>query len=651
MIGLDGHAQRSRFSQQLLWVAPTVCCLLGTHTLSAGDGPDGIVSTLGSSVASYGHEDPSGTGDFISAFAVGLTWCNVGTEPLDALDSSNQQGAFHQSLYRLDADRLEQVGLSWVWYSFYVLNRTGCGLTCENVNGPGNQLFPGCADPEPHVILGTRAYLGPTSDVDAFTGFFPASPTLPTGSGAIANRLQVHDTDLDPALNEGALYFIQMQHVHPGDAAAGNGANNASYQRVSVSYMRPPIDRYNVSLQGTTQAEKSVIRAWRDHDPAVVETEVAVPEEGVFIVAGKATEIGDGYWHYEYAVQNLNSDRSGGSFSVPLPIGAVVENAGFHDVDYHSGEPWDGTDWIAAFDGDSIRWSTTPYDENPSANALRWSTLYNFRFDANVPPEATSVTLGLFKPGTPTEVLIATRGPSLAPIDCNRNGVADLCDVNCAGLGCRPPCEVSEDCDENRVPDECETDCNANSVPDVCDIAEGLSDDCDESRVPDECEPDCDDDGTIDACELVLDTDADGVEDCEDLCPETTRTGRCLPPLDQMVNCCFSNHLMYDWWTWRECESFCVLDPDPENCGPVCGNPPTCPGRPCLESRCRSGCLFGDADRDGDLDLRDVGAFMNCFTGPLGAAGSDCRFPFDVDDDSYVDLGDFARFFGSSTGP
>jgi hypothetical protein len=93
----------------------------------------------------------------------------------------------------------------------------------------------------------------------------------------------------------------------------------------------------------------------------------------------------------------------------------TVANEGFHDVDYHSGEPFDGTDWPAASDGDGITWATVPYEVNPDANALRWGTLYNFRFDANFPPGGGEVTVGLFRPGTPGEVQASTVVPVLVP--------------------------------------------------------------------------------------------------------------------------------------------------------------------------------------------------------------------------------------------
>jgi len=52
---------------------------------------------------------------------------------------------------------------------------------------------------------------------------------------------------------------------------------------------------------------------------------------------------------------------------------------------------------------------------NPNANAIRWGTLYNFRFDSNRPPQATNATIGFFKTGSPT--IVAIQGPT--PDTCN----------------------------------------------------------------------------------------------------------------------------------------------------------------------------------------------------------------------------------------
>ena len=123
---------------------------------------------------------------------------------------------------------------------------------------------------------------------------------------------------------------------------------------------------------------------------------------------------GDGTWHYEYAIQNLNVHRGASSFTVPLAPEVVVTNVDFHDVDYHSGEPFDGTDWLATVTPDVITWTTAEtYAENPDANGLRWGTLYNFRFDADVPARDVTATIALFRPGSPDVVTPRTLGPGL----------------------------------------------------------------------------------------------------------------------------------------------------------------------------------------------------------------------------------------------
>jgi hypothetical protein len=77
----------------------------------------------------------------------------------------------------------------------------------------------------------------------------------------------------------------------------------------------------------------------------VIETNINT--DGLMILGAKVTALGGRQYHYEYALQNQNSYRGAKSFSMPIPPSATVTNVGFHDVDYHSGEPFDGTDWTS----------------------------------------------------------------------------------------------------------------------------------------------------------------------------------------------------------------------------------------------------------------------------------------------------------------
>ena len=128
-----------------------------------------------------------------------------------------------------------------------------------------------------------------------------------------------------------------------------------------------------------------------------------------------------GVWHYEYAINNQNLERAIQSFSLPLGCGINVSNIGFHAPLNHPGIANDGTQGSAGFSNvawtsnqtfDALSWSSETLAQNPNANALRWGTLYNFRFDSDRPPQAANATIGFFKTGSPITVAIQAPQPS-----------------------------------------------------------------------------------------------------------------------------------------------------------------------------------------------------------------------------------------------
>src|SRR5262249_14723679 len=156
------------------------------------------------------------------------------------------------------------------------------------------------------------------------------------------------------------------------DGRSNHELNNESYRRVTVAFAAPTMP---LTMTGTTQRGAPAIQAWRDNgngpgepDPSITLTLVDVFADGRFWVSSKATPIAGG-WHYEYAVQNLTSYRGAGSFTVPVRPGGRATAPGFHDVAYHSGEPYDGTDWVVSTTDNSMTWSCSQtYEENPNAN-------------------------------------------------------------------------------------------------------------------------------------------------------------------------------------------------------------------------------------------------------------------------------------------
>jgi hypothetical protein len=371
-----------------------------------------------------------------AAYAVGTDACNKGDADAMWISSTNLHPVIAQNLFRLKDGRFEQIGQSWLKHGFASTNSATCG-TCQTPAGGGSALGPNCSDAYGAGLNGSQGLLGPRSQVNPATGVFPYPFNAAPYSGEIARRLQVNTADVLPAQNANAQYYAECHYITQDDAQWGNGLNNASYRRVSLASHTAP------AFSSSTVPEQFAIHAWRAADPSVTIGNVDYPEPGVapgstltarFIVGAKATNNGNGTWTYEYAVHNVNSNRAAGEFRIPLPPFANVSNIGFHDVPAHSGEPFDGTDWTATVGEYDITWRTTPHATNANANALRWGTLYNFRFTVDVPPATGNLMLGLFRPATagfPAAVLgdSTVPDPTVCIGDFNRDGGSDGADV------------------------------------------------------------------------------------------------------------------------------------------------------------------------------------------------------------------------------
>ncbi|NOX60284.1 MAG: hypothetical protein GXP29_15690 [Planctomycetes bacterium] len=480
-----------------LGVLASLGVLVAPTTASAA--PDVIVGDLPDVL----HWTSGGAIGGMRAYSVATTSCNQGDTILPWVQATNLHPVIGQNMYRLSNGRIEQIGMSWLKHGFCALQQNICGPCTPAGAGCPQALGVGCSDPYSSNLNGSQSGLGPRFEVNSTTGVFPypfSNPNGSTGNG-IFKRIQVLETDLT---TPGALYFVEGQYIHQEDAQAGNGNNNASYRRVTVN------GSFTVTTQGSTAREIPAITAWLDHgngvgtpDNSVDLVNADVATGARFIAGSKVIDLGDGTFRYEYAVQNLNVDRAAGGISIPITSGTVVTDVGFHDVNYHSGEPYDNTDWSSAVSSTDVSWSSPQtFAQNPNSNALRWGTLYNFYFTANVPPANGDMTISLFKSGSPASITATLRVPMGTPPDCNNNSIDDPCDVSCALPGCSVPgCGTSSDCNGNLVPDECETDCDQNGLVDECDITANGALDCNVNGLLDICEPDCDHDGIPDDCD------------------------------------------------------------------------------------------------------------------------------------------------------
>ena len=343
----------------------------------------------------------------VRAYSVGTVSCNIGDEPLwwcdhdTAYCEDDQHPVIAQNLYRLKEGRFEQLGMSWLKHGFLSVNSSNseCGDgSCANPPHGGDQLGVGCTDPYGSTLNGDRP-LGMRSEVNATTGVLDPYPfTIVPSPLVIDQRIQVEEAELDPLLNPGARYWVEGHYVAADDAGRGNGLNNASYREVSVNAAS-----FNLGFVAPTVRQKAAIYAWQEVDPGVeiVNADTGAPAVERFHVARRATPADGGSWHYEYAVHNLCSDRSARSLTIRFPAATAITGVGFHDVDHHSGEPYDTMDWQATTDADSVTWFTDTVDVDENANALRWGTMFSFWFDAAAPPIGLEHTLTLFENGVP----------------------------------------------------------------------------------------------------------------------------------------------------------------------------------------------------------------------------------------------------------
>ncbi len=338
-----------------------------------------------------------------TGLTMSTTSCNVGTVnvPWNA-PMQTTHPVIALNLYRLLDGKFEQVGWSWLKHGFLSTNSNGCG-SCQNP-GTGSLLGLNCSDTYGTGNNGDRNYLGARDEVNPFTGVWtcqgswfsnyindctrrnPGQVTL----DAVDHRIDCLDSDLG---NPNARYFYEAYYIASNDV---NTYNNLGSREATLSWGG---SSWSISTT-TAMVTGPAINRWGELRNTATPT-----TEGDAIVAVQTTSLGNGMWRYDYALYNHNLDRQVRQFSVPLPYGATVQNIGFRDIDRDANNSW------AAVQSDhALTWSTTAFGGG-SSNPLKYSSVFNFRFDTNVPPASNNGTLGLYKPGTLQSLSAASKGP------------------------------------------------------------------------------------------------------------------------------------------------------------------------------------------------------------------------------------------------
>lgn len=389
-------------------------------------GPDVVVGDL-SGLAQFGSSNGTQVG-----LSVGTDSCNFGTVDLhwDALPS-NDHPVIPQNMYRMSGgptndDRFEQIGQSSVKHAFTALTGNICNLGCNGVGG--TRLGSGCSDPYSASLnsgpsLGSRAWINP------FSGAYPRgdSVTPPNNHAGHNHNGPVHRiltdiSDLNTTLNQGATYYAEAQYITPheynwcqSNPGQCNMNNNVSYRKYNVIGTGSP---FSFTPAAATVRAQPALAAWTG--AKMIEIKPDPANDGVAIVAYKVTPTTSrGIWHYEYAIYNQNLDRAIQSFGLRTGAGIVLSNVGFHAPPQQPGTTFDGTTantgfsnaaWTQRQSVSSVTWNSESFSRNQNSNAIRWGTLYNFRFDSNRPPQTVNATIGFLKTGEPMTIQVL--GPS-----------------------------------------------------------------------------------------------------------------------------------------------------------------------------------------------------------------------------------------------
>ncbi|MEM7165446.1 MAG: hypothetical protein AAF581_08280 [Planctomycetota bacterium] len=375
-----------------------------------GNGPDVIVGVI-TTPNSYGS--PSGSPYY--SYSIGTTSCNIGTALLSWIAGTNDHPVISQNMFRHHNGRFEQIGMSWLKHGFAALQGNSCSCGCAP--GSGSALGLGCSDPYGAGLNGSQGSLGTRLEVTApHEGLFTYPQIAdPSNTDSTWRRLRVHGNDLSATLYPGADYLVEAQYVTKDDALAGNAYNNCSYRGVDVTP-----GSLSITYNQPTQRQRTCIQAWADLDPNVILKTIPTgeaPVQGRMVLGTLVTNNFDGTWTYEYALYNQNSTRGCREFEVPFPTGATITGVGFHDVEYHSTDPIVGTDWPGVVGTDNLNWATDTEAVDPNANAIRWGTLYNFRFTADYPPAPVTMQIGYFRQTgfTGTGTTVVAMGPADIP--------------------------------------------------------------------------------------------------------------------------------------------------------------------------------------------------------------------------------------------
>ncbi|MEQ1632875.1 MAG: hypothetical protein ABL997_10915, partial [Planctomycetota bacterium] len=187
-----------------------------------------------------------------------------------------------------------------------------------------------------------------------------------TWSDTIQGRMLVPEFELDVAP---ATFWGQVCVSVIGEPGTNRG-NNATSREVRVTKSGTT---FTMATTGSSFVAP-VLTRWTGASTAIGRNGL---DDGHFMVGVVVTGPVDGFWHYEYAIHNLDNARGGAGFRIPLCSSAQVRNPGFRDIDRDALNQWQ-----FARVGNELSWQA------PGNNPHDWNTIYNVWFDSDAAPVA-----------------------------------------------------------------------------------------------------------------------------------------------------------------------------------------------------------------------------------------------------------------------
>jgi len=334
--------------------------------------------------------------------------------PIMPVIGQHPYAVFH--LYRLSDGVFRQIGKSDVKHAFYSSN-SDCDCPgaqiifsgCEDVYGVGNNAdqFYFAPRNEVHVFSGSWESFGSHFDVTAAEPIPDDTRSHFAENNDFIHRLLVPESLLTVT---DAQYFVESWYIVKGDT---NSYNNIGWRRVTPSFNGsvwsftldtalsngPAIDAF------VPRDVSSIFRSHRTVDTA----------EGNIHLAVDVTSLGNSMYRYEYACMNMDFDHGIRALEFPVSSGLTITNTTFFDSDT---DP--ANDWSIVVTNQLLIVSMV------ETNGLEWGSLFQFGFDANVPPSPGNAVLQAHLPGTTDVFRVESLTPGVVITTLSISGAAEV---------------------------------------------------------------------------------------------------------------------------------------------------------------------------------------------------------------------------------